>query len=343
MKKNIFNQLSERFISKAVLAVSGSMILMSCGAHVGGYSETDGVYYDPETDTLPEGVVVQNNGNQVGGYYDYYENSVIDNSRLHQYEQENKYSQWNGNDSDWGLYAGEETNIYDNSWGAWGPWGYPYWGSGLGMGWGWGSGFGMGMGMNWGWGYGSWFGYNPYMSWGWGGYNPYMFGYSPFWNYYSPLYYGYGAYGYNPYYYGGNYPRYQRSGTVGRGFNSYMNNGSPFGNRVGTNSGFRNGIVNSQVQQARGFSNPSQNVNQNSAITPRRSYRNPNSTIQQQQTRPRAIPRYNNSVQQQQQRPSNSGFRNNSGVRGNSGGFNSGSSGGGFRGGSSGSRSGGFR
>ena len=336
MKKNILKQMSERFISKAVLTLSGGLILMSCGAHIGGYSETDGVYYDPETDTLPEGVVIQNSGNQVGGYYDYNQSGVIENSRLHEYEQENKYSQWSGTDSDWGLYAGEETNFYNNYWGGWGPWGYPYWGSGLGMGWGWGSGFSIGMN----WGYGSWYGYNPYWNWGWGGYNPYMFGYSPFWNYYSPLYYGYGGYGYYPYYYGGNYPRYQRSGTVGRGFNSYMNNGSPFGNRVSTGSGFRNGIVNSQVQQARGFSTPNQSANQNSTITPRRSYRNPNTVYQQQQSRPRAVPRYNNSVQQQQ-RPSDSGFRNNSGVRGNSGGFNSGSSGGGFRGGSSGARSGG--
>ena len=339
MKKNIFKQLSERFMSKAALAVSGGMILMSCGAHVGGYSETDGVYYDPETDTLPEGVVVQN-GNRVGEYYDYNDNSVIANSRQHQYEQDNRYSQWNTNDSDWGAYAGEETNLYSNYWGGYwgGPWGYysPYWGSGLRI------------GMNWGWGYGSWFGYNPYMSWGWGGYHPYMFGYSPYWGMYSPYGYSPYYYGYSPYYYGaGYYPfRYQRSGTVGRGFNSYMNNGTPFQNKVGVTNGFRNGVVNARVQQARGFSNPTQSASQNTGITPRRSYRNPNTGIQQQQqqqTRPRAIPRYDNGIQQQQQRPSNNGFRNDSGFRGNSGGFNSGSSGGGMRGGSSGSRSGGFR
>jgi hypothetical protein len=40
---------------------------------MGGYSETDGVYYDPNKDTLPEGVIINDGGNRVGEYYDYYE------------------------------------------------------------------------------------------------------------------------------------------------------------------------------------------------------------------------------------------------------------------------------
>lgn len=330
MKKNIFTKLSGKLVSKAVLALSGGLLLVSCGAHVGGYSETDGVYYDPNTDTLPEGVIVQSERNRVGEYYDYNEGGVIANSKQHQYEQENKYSQWNSTDSDWGAYAGNETNFYNDYWGGyWGsPWGYysPFWGSGFGM------------GLNWGWG--SWHGYSPYMSWGWGGYHPYMFGYSPFWGYYSPYSFGYNPYyyGYNPYYYGSYYPyRYQRSGTVGRGFNSYMNNGSPFQNKTGNVNGFRNGTATQNPSSVRGFGNQTPNT-QSGTIAPRPRYRNPNVDTQPQ-SRPRT-PNYD----MQQSRPSNGGFRNDGGFRGNNGSFNSGSSGGGFRGSSTtGSRSGGFR
>ncbi|WP_241775105.1 hypothetical protein [Chryseobacterium sp. ERMR1:04] len=178
MKRNIHKNLLGMLKSKGILAVSGGLLLMSCGAQMGGYTETDGVYYDPNKDTLPEGVIINNdNGNRVGEYYDYYQDSnIVQNAQLNSQEQNNKYDSWSDNnwssnatDSDWGNFAGSQTNYYDNSWNMYG--GYnPYWGWnrgwGLGMSFGWGSSFG------WGWG-GSW-GYNPW-GFGYGGF------YDPFW------------------------------------------------------------------------------------------------------------------------------------------------------------------
>jgi hypothetical protein len=79
-------------------------------------------------------------------------------------------------DSDWGSYAGSQTNYYDNSWGWGSPWG---WGDGMAesiLGYEW--RMGLELGLSWGWG-GSGAGtagtlgdtrtggyYNPY----WGGY-----------------------------------------------------------------------------------------------------------------------------------------------------------------------------
>ena len=54
MKKNIHRSFLQVFKSKAVLAVSAGLVAVSCGTQMGGYSETDGVYYDPNRDTLPE-------------------------------------------------------------------------------------------------------------------------------------------------------------------------------------------------------------------------------------------------------------------------------------------------
>ena len=70
MKIITYKKSMQLLKSNAVLAILGGLILSSCGATMGGYSETDGVYYDPNTDTIPVGVVM-NSGNQVGDYYDY--------------------------------------------------------------------------------------------------------------------------------------------------------------------------------------------------------------------------------------------------------------------------------
>ena len=67
MKKFTHKNLLGLLKSKAVLAISSSLILTSCVIQTGGYSETDGVYYDPNRDTLPEGTVM-NSGNRVGEY-----------------------------------------------------------------------------------------------------------------------------------------------------------------------------------------------------------------------------------------------------------------------------------
>jgi hypothetical protein len=73
MKRNIHKNLLGMLKSKGILAISGGLLLVSCGAQMGGYSETDGVYYDPNKDTLPEGVIINDGGNRVGEYYDYYQ------------------------------------------------------------------------------------------------------------------------------------------------------------------------------------------------------------------------------------------------------------------------------
>ena len=134
MKKITYKNFLELLKSKTVLAVSGGLILMSCGTQVGGYTETDGIYYDPNKDTLPEGTVM-NSGNRVGEYYDYQQ---TDNSNKY-LNSENRNENWRENqNSDWGNYAGTDTYYNDN-------WGYPYGfysGFGFGVGYGWGSPWG---------------------------------------------------------------------------------------------------------------------------------------------------------------------------------------------------------
>ena len=330
MKRNIHKNLLAILKSKGILVISSGLLLMSCGAQVGGYSETDGVYYDPNKDTLPEGVIINGDqGNRVGEYYDYYpETSIVENAQINSQEQENKYNEWsnanynsNATDSDWGNFAGSETNIYDNSWGWGSPWGWyggysPYWGMGAG----WGMGMSFGWGNSWGWG-----GFNPYwnMGWGYGWNSPYWGAYNPYWGYGNP-YWGYGGVGY----WGGNYyrPVYRRSGANGRGFTNNTQGINKYnGNK---SSGFRNRNGSTLRNNGTGFRNTNSNGNFRQGTTNGRyrnqGFRNPNS-----QTRPN----YN---QQSQPRYRNEGTRSNdSGYR--SGGYNnSGSSGGGFRGGSSG-------
>lgn len=315
MKKYIIENLSGKLRSNLILAVAGGFILMSCGTQMGGYSETDGVYYDPNRDTLPEGVVLDNRGNQVGEYYDYNDSQIIEDVRERSWQENSKYWDDNASASDWGLYAGSETNFYQDNWG-WGmPYGYysPYhsYGIRVGMSWGWGS--------PWGW-YDPFWGYSPYSNWGWyNGYYPYGWGSS---------YYGY----YSPYYYGPAY-RYQRSGANGRLYNSYQ--GSQGLLKQGANNGFRNqGASGARVtnqlpaDSAPRFRTPAQRPNMQQQSQPRAVPRNRPNFNNQQQSAPRTVePRTRSN--------DSGGFR--------SGGFNSGSSssGGGFR--SGGSTGGGMR
>ncbi len=250
MKKNIHQNLWGLLKSKAVLGVSAGMILMSCGAYTGGYSETDGVYYDPNTDTLPEGTINNQTGNRVGEYYDYQDStSIIEKSRQNELTKKNRYNNdnWsndNAKSSDWGIYSGSETHY--NSWGN--PYGYGY---GFFPRYGWGGYYGMSLGWGSPWGYGF---YDPFFDFGPWGYNSYFsyypwgysrfYGYNPYYGYYSP--YHYSPYGYNSFgnyygnpYYGNNYYRapQRKSGADGN-YNtntgrmtqpsSTMRNGSTF-------------------------------------------------------------------------------------------------------------------
>ena len=68
MNTNILYKGITLIRKRALLLVAGSFLLISCGTQMGGYSETDGVYYDPNKDTLPEGVILNDSGNQVDEY-----------------------------------------------------------------------------------------------------------------------------------------------------------------------------------------------------------------------------------------------------------------------------------
>ena len=251
MKNNTINYLFGFLKSKGILAVSGGLLLVSCGSQIGGYSETDGAYYDPNKDTIPQGIVM-NDGNQMGDFYEYEKDTIgiIEQNAQTQKMQKEKYNNWgktNNSTSDWGTYAGSQTNYYGGGYG----WGYPYYGGMYGgYGFGINSYFGYGwnprisIGFSWGspWSY---YGYDPY--WGYGGYNSWGYGYNPYWGYgYNP-YWGYGGY-YSPYYYGRGYNNlyygygrnynYRRSGadSVYRG--NSMNNGGNFNRSSGTNRGY---------------------------------------------------------------------------------------------------------
>ena len=197
MKRNIHKKVLGMLpVKAAVMALSASLLLTSCVVYTGGYSETDGVYYDPNKDTLPQGYGNYSE-NQVGEYYDYQDSGVIEKNKQNQAENESRYygSNWQNDTksttSDFGTYSGAETYYTDNGyWGSgfYSPWnsyygGYYGWGMPYyGMNWGWGSSWGWNVGLSWNWGFGS--------SWGWG--NPWYGGYSPWYGgYYNPWYGGY--------------------------------------------------------------------------------------------------------------------------------------------------------
>ncbi|MCW4452030.1 prolyl-tRNA synthetase [Kaistella sp. BT6-1-3] len=313
MEKITYKNLPQILKSKVVLALAGGLILMSCGSQMGGYSETDGVYYDPNRDTLPEGTVM-NSGNRVGEYYDY---QATDDQNKY-LNSENRNESWKDQNSDWGNYAG--TDIFYND-----TWGYPY-----GMYSGWGLNFGFGPY----WGYGGYYspwgmGYNPW----YGYYSPWYGYYSPYYGYYNP-YYGYSLYGYySPYGYG-----------YGMGYNSY--NGGFTYKRSGADGGFRNSLRNSTPNSTirnnnynSGFRNDTPRMNSTQPNNPR--YNRPENSTQ---PRLRATPRPDSSPRQTTPRQSSPSYsepriRSNS----NDGGFRSGSSGGGFNSGSSNTSSGSSR
>lgn len=315
MKKFTYKNLIDILKTKSVLMVAGSLLLVSCGTQMGGYTETDGVYYDPNKDTIPEGVIT-NEINRVGNDYVYED-----------YQTPNDYN--DVLNSDWGLYSGTDYNYYNDSWN------YPY---GFGYSpWGWNSGFGIGL--SWGSPWGG-FGYNPYWDFG---FNPYYgFGYGSYWGYY-----GYNPYfGYNPYYgYGYTSPfRYKRSGADGRIGNSFGPSGL---NRQGTSSRFRSQeTLRNSNSVTPGFRNPQSSGfrnQQNGNISPRFNTPgsvNPNTTPRESTPRYRA-PQRTPSYDATPRSNDNGGFRSGSDRSGGS--FNNSSSGGRSSSSSSGTRSGGFR
>lgn len=318
MKKFTYKNLLEMLKSKAVLAVSGALVLTSCTIQTGGYSETDGVYYDPNRDTLPEGVVM-NSGNQVGDYYDY---TATDNQNVY-LNSDNRNQKWqDSQNSDWGNFTGTETYYSDN----WGYYPYGYY-NGFSFGFGYGGAFG-GYYSPWGFGYNPWYGY----------YSPWYGYYSPWYGYYNPYYYGYNYYSpygyYSPYNYGYNAVPYKRRGAEGMSIGNVNRNSNVSGIRNADRPGFRNTNTNGGFRNDNGYSNPK--------VTP--NYPN-NSQPRIRNTYPNATPNDNGPRYQAPVRSNDGGFRTRgeSGIRsGNDGGFRSGGESGIRSGNSGGFRSGGF-
>ncbi len=102
MKNKTIIDMSNLLKSNVLLGVSALGMLMSCGTYMNGYSETDGAYYDPNRDTVPQ-YDVRTAGNQIGGYYSYgdeeddstyYDNSIVRQSQYNQQKQKQKYQDW---------------------------------------------------------------------------------------------------------------------------------------------------------------------------------------------------------------------------------------------------------
>ena len=325
------NILKSKIAHRIALMLSTSMILASCTIQTGAYSETDGVYYDPEKDILPENIRYES---QVGETYVYEDQnkSIADGAFERKWERNHRYWDESSSDatsSDWGNYTGTETHIYDSGWMGYGGWGWyaPYR-------WGWGYPH-IGYYGNYGWGWGM------SLGWGWNSlYNPYWGFYDPFWGYSLGLYGGY-RWGipYYPYGYGYRSIPRSRSGAVNSfrngGYSNYGNdrNSSTVGNQ--RHSGFINPNQNRGFQQNGGFrTNNNTRFQDNGNYAPRSgSFNNTPRRNNLNNSAPRQGG-FNNTA------PRSGGFNNSSSSGGfRSGGFNSG--GGGFR--SSGGRTGGFR
>ena len=58
MKNNTFSDRIIPFVSKTALALASGLFLVSCGVQ-SGYTETDGIYYDPATDKIERKIAWQ--------------------------------------------------------------------------------------------------------------------------------------------------------------------------------------------------------------------------------------------------------------------------------------------
>lgn len=314
------NLFSKKIFRVSALAVSASMLLTSCVVYTGGYSETDGVYYDPNKDTLPMGYNGEQSENEVGGYYDFNKNKgVIERNQENRREADNRFRpKYNvsQSDSDWGTYTGTEVNYYNNSyhspfwgWNSFGfsPYGWNRWGSP----WGWGSGFNLG--------WNNWSGWNFGFNWGWG--SPWYGG-----HFYSPWRYGYGlGYGfYDPFFYGGGYYGYP---YYGRAYNYYPRRVSgPNRVPINPNNGvYRNPSYNNMRM---GYGNSAPRIRSNGNMRTPAYQQNRNNSYPQNNGYRQSYPNTN-----MRSNSYDGGFRNSSPSGGfrSGGGFGGGSVGGGMR------------
>lgn len=98
MKNKTIIGIGKLLKSNVLLGASALGLLTSCGAYMNGYSETDGAYYDPTRDTVPQ-YDTRTAGNQVGGYYSYgddedetYDTSIVRQSQYNQKKTTSKIS-----------------------------------------------------------------------------------------------------------------------------------------------------------------------------------------------------------------------------------------------------------
>ena len=244
MKDYTYKNLFSSLLTKGGMAILSSLALISCGIQ-SGYTETDGIYYDPKSDKIEQRIAWQNTRYE-DDYYRH-EESIIGQSQKNQKQQNEKYNNknWGNNQkiktsSDWGVYTGTQNNYYYDSYSIWGnpynfysPYYFGYYNSYFGnyySGW--------NLGFSWGnpWAYYNSYYWNANPYWGYSGYyNPWY--YNPF---YSPYYGGYYDYYYYPNYYErGYYPakNYRKSSAdqTFRGNNSNNswgnNSSSTYNNR----------------------------------------------------------------------------------------------------------------
>ena len=299
MKNNTFSDTIIPFVSKTALFLASGLFLVSCGIQ-SGYTETDGIYYDPATDKIERKIAWQepdyyDMDERAGFEEDNNQTGIIGQSQKNQQLQNQKYSNknWGGDSqrisssSDWGTYAGTQNNFYyDNS-----SWGYPYYSSfyspyyfgyynsyfGYPRSSGWRLGFSWGMSP---WSYNYNYYYNPYWNYNYWGYSPYYYNnyyYNPY--YYNPYYRGY----YDGYYYDNYYsPRHYRTPvkTYRRSDPDeiYRGNDNSYRGRTYTpNNGGFNRSNNQMNRPNNGFDRPSDWGNHNSDIE---RYQQQNSTPQ---------------------------------------------------------------
>ena len=238
MKDYTYKNLFSSLLTKGGMAILSSLALISCGIQ-SGYTETDGIYYDPKSDKIEQRIAWQNTRYE-DDYYRH-EESIIGQSQKNQKQQNEKYNNknWGNNQkiktsSDWGVYTGTQNNYYYDSYSVWGspysfysPYYFGYYNSYFGnyySGW--------NLGFSWGnpWAYYNSYYWNANPYWGYGGYyNPWY--YNPF---YSPYYRGYYDYYYYPNYYERDYypARNYRKSSADQTFrgnnsnNSWGNNSS---------------------------------------------------------------------------------------------------------------------
>lgn len=235
------NSIYKTRLSKGMMTILGSMALISCGAMMEGYTETDGIYYDPNSDKIEQKIAWQEPQRE-REYYDY-DGGIIGQSQKTEKQQNERFNNqnWGNNQqissSDWGVYTGTQNNYhYDNY-----SWNYPYYNNFY-------SPYYFGYYNSY---FGNFYSWNMNYTWGnpwWGHsyYNPYHLGYYNYWGmnnywhydpFYSPYYhrryYGYRRPYYNNYYTTPSRTHYRRSG-VNNGNYSPSNYETP---RYGT--GFR--------------------------------------------------------------------------------------------------------